>query len=272
MTRSLRTPHDPRAASRVPRRRTGILAALALLAVASLSTALAAQESADADAILDAIYANLRGTSQAATLEMTIVRPDGEDRYELRMFSEGEERALTRVVAPAREAGQAFLTVEDNVFLYNPRLRRVLRLPPSGRSDAFLGSDISYDDLAGDQLRDQYTATILERTDDRVTLELIPDSDAPTPYGKVELTAELPTYAPRRIVYFDQRGNAVRENLLSDYAEVDGRYVPQRFEVRDLLDDGNRTVVEFRDARFGVDIPDACFQQNALEREGACEP
>lgn len=274
MTRPHRTIRDRPPSGPAPRPRIALLAALALLALAGLPAAFAAQPSADADAaaILDAIYANLRGTSQAATLEMSVVRPDGEDRYELRIFSEGEERALTRVVAPPRDAGQAFLAVGDNVFLFNPRLRRVLRLPPSGRTDAFLGSDISYDDLAGDPLRDQYSARVLERTDDRVTLELIPDADAPTPYGRVEMTAELPSYAPTRILYFDQRGNPVKENLLSEYVEVDGRHVPQRFEVRDLLEAGNRTVVAFRDAKFGVDIPDACFQQNALEREGACEP
>ncbi len=31
------------------------------------------------------------------------------------------------------------------------------------------------------------------------------------------------------------------------------------------------TVVTWQDAEFGVDIPESCFSQNALEREGACE-
>jgi len=57
---------------------------------------------------------------------------------------------------------------------------------------------------------------------------------------------------------------------LSNYAEVDGLYIPQRFEVRDLLTEGNLSVVTWQDAEFGVDIPEACFRQNALEREGAC--
>lgn len=231
-----------------------------------------APEAGDAGAILDRILENLRGESQVATLEMTVTRPSEEDRYELRIFSEGEERALTRVVAPPRDAGQAFLSAGDDVFLYSPRLRRVLRLPPSGRSDAFLGSDIAYDDLAGDDLRDQYDASLIEETEEAVTLELIPVEGAATPYGKVELTAAKPSYAPTRIVYYDQRGNAVKENLVSDYVAVDGRSIPQRFEVRDLLEEGHRTVVTWNDAEFGVDVPDACFEQSALEREGACEP
>lgn len=252
------------------------LRTLALVASAALLLGLVAAQGSDApgdaDAVLDRIFDNLRGESQIATLEMTVTRPDDEQRFELRIYSEGEERALTRVVAPPRDAGQAFLNDGDNVFIYNPRLRRVLRLPPSGRSDSFLGSDISYSDLAGDDLRDQYTTAIVDESDDAVTLSLTPEASAPTPYGRVEVTASKPDYAPTRIVYFDQRGTAVKEHLISDYTDVDGRKIPQRYEVRDLLDDGHRTVVLWTDARFDVDIPDTCFTQNALEREGVCEP
>ncbi len=225
----------------------------------------------DAAGILDTITGNLRGESQAATLNMQVIRPDEEDSYTMRIYSEGEAKGLTRVIAPPRDAGQAFLNDGDNVFIYNPRLRRVLRLPPSGRSDSFLGSDISYNDLAGDDLRRDYQARILEESEESVTLELTPNPSAPTPYGKLELTAVKPSYAPTQITYFDQRGNAVKENILSDYAEVDGLYIPQRFEVRDLLTEGNTTVVTWQDAEFGVAIPAACFSQNALEREGVCK-
>ena len=225
----------------------------------------------DARSILDAAVNNLRGESQAATLNMQVIRPDEEDTYTMRIYSEGEDRGLTRVVAPQRDAGQAFLNDGNNVFIYNPRLRRVLRLPPSGQSDSFLGSDLSYNDLAGDDLQEDYDVSILEESGESVTLELTPKQGAATPYGKVELTAEKPSYAPTNITYYDQRGNAVKENLLSEYAEVDGLNIPQRFEVTDLLKEGNRTVVTWQDAEFGVDIPQGCFTQNALEREGACE-
>ena len=243
-----------------------IYTTLLLLLTSGLASA---QE--DAASVLDTIVNNLRGESQVATLNMQVIRPGEEDVYTMRIYSEGEEQGLTRVIAPPRDAGQAFLNDGDNVFIYNPRLRRVLRLPPSGQSDSFLGSDISYNDLAGDDLQENYQVSILEETDESVTLELIPNPNAPTPYGKVELTAEKPSYAPTNITYFDQRGNAVKENILSDYAEVDGLYIPQRFEVTDLLEEGHRTVVTWQDAEFGVDIPEACFTQNALEREGACE-
>jgi len=242
-----------------------VLIGLSLLVISFSS----AQE--DPLAIVDRILNNLRGESQIATIEMTITRPDKENNYTMRIYSQGEEKGLTRVIAPSRDAGQAFLNDGDNVFIYNPRLKRVLRLPPSGQSDSFLGSDISYNDLAGDDLRENYTASILEENETSISLTLRPTENAPTPYGKIVLTAEKPSYAPTNITYYDQRDNAVKENIISDYAEVEGRYIPQRFEVKDLLKEGYSTLITWTDTQFGVSIPEACFSQNALEREGVCE-
>lgn len=246
-----------------------ILLASLLLAAGATDAALAQNEAPvpdDADAILDRMVENLRGGGQRATLEMTVERGDEVRSYLLEIVSDGAERSLTRVVEPPREAGQAFLVDGSELFVYSPRLGRVLRLPPSGRSDGFLGSDLSYGDLAGDEVRDDYTARVLERDGERVVLSLVPEPRAPTPYGELRFAASLPDLAPREIVFFDQRGNAVKRLGLSDFREVDGRVVPTRFEVEDLTEGGGRTVATWTQVEYGVDPPDVCFTQQALER------
>lgn len=246
-----------------------LLGLLALLALA-VATVASAQDDAPipegADAILDRMVDNLRGGGQRATLEMTVERDDEVRSYRLEIISDGAERSLTRVVEPPRDAGQAFLVDGSELFVYAPRLGRVLRLPPSGRSDGFLGSDLSYDDLAGDEVRDDYDADVIERDDEHVVLSLVPRPRAPTPYGELRFTATLPDLAPRELTYFDQRGNAVKRLTLSDFREVDGRTIPTRFEVVDLTEGGGRTVATWTEVDFGVDPPDACFTQQALER------
>lgn len=229
-----------------------------------------AQSGTDADTVLEQILANLRGESQRATLSMTVTDGNRESHYRLRIYSAGQDKGLVRVLEPAREAGQAFLNDGSDLFVYTPRLRRTLRLPPSGRSDSFLGSDLSYSDLAGDDVRAYYQASLSSEDEASVTLTLTPTEGAPTPYGKLELSAEKPSFAPTRLVYYDQRGNAVKESTFSDYQEVGGQRIPTRFEVRDLVR-GSSTVLVWEDAEFGVQIPAACFSQQALEREGVCE-
>lgn len=250
----------------------GLLAGVAAAPVGPLGgarVARAAEASAvDAEAVLDAILDNMRGGGVAATLTLSVWRGDSETRYRLEIVSDGLERALMRVTEPPREAGQAFLRDGDNLWVYVPRLRRTLRLPPSGKTDRLLGSDLAYSDLTGRDAESDYEAEILARTERDVTLRLMPRPGAPTPYGEVRLSAALPHHTPQVMLFFDQRGQAVRRIAFEGYVEAEGYRVPTRVTVEDLLRDGHRTVVAYERYRFGISPPAACFTLQALE--GGC--
>lgn len=219
----------------------------------------------DSQAVLLAVVDSQRGGSLRATLTMKVVRPERTTQFVMEIASDGAERAIIWVRAPAREAGQAFLRVGDSIQLYSPALRRVLRLPPGGRADSFLGSDLSHGDLAGRDLERDFTPRITAETPAQITLELAPAPLAPTPYSGVMLLASRPGLALLQMTYYDQRGQAVRRINFSQHIEVQGRSVPLRLEVEDLLRPGQRTSLVFSNHRFGVEIPEACFTTRALE-------
>lgn len=219
------------------------------------------------EAILDAILdAQRGGEAMRGTITMTVARPDQERVYVIEMVSDGDERSLIRVVEPSRDAGQAFLRDGDNLYVYSPRLRRTLRLPPSGRSDTFLGSDLSYGDLAGRDLANDYAVSVTAETDDTVELTLTPLAGAPTPYGQVVLVADATTYAPVTYTFFDQREQAVRLLRFDDYVAVGELRFPTHIEIENLLRPGERTTMVIDDHEFGIDVPDGCFTERALER------
>jgi outer membrane lipoprotein-sorting protein len=235
--------------------------------ITTLGLLLTAHAQTDAETVLQAIVdAQRGGTTQRATITMTVERPGRASEYVIESVADGVERSLIRVVAPAREAGQAFLQDGENLWLYNPRLRRTLRIPPSGRSDAFLGSDISYDDLGGRGLERHYTAEVTAEDGDYIELTLVPDELAPTPYGKVVLRATADDYRPVEYIFYDQREQAVRRIRFSDYVQVGELYFPTRLAVENLLREGERTVIVVSDYAFDIDIPSGCFSERALER------
>jgi outer membrane lipoprotein-sorting protein len=238
------------------------LATFFLLGMLNLSLA-----QTNADEVISKIIDNQRGGQNSrSTVSMTVIKPDKETKYVISSVGNGDDSSLIQVLEPAKDAGQAFLTVGDNLWIYNPRLKRTLRLPPSGRSDSFLGSDISYNDLGGRDLQTDYTASITEETAETITLELIPGKLAPTPYGKVIIQADASTYSPKEYIFFDQRDQAVRSIRFDKFVEADGYYFPTHIEVKNLLKEGELTVVEFSNYEFGIDIPESCFSQQALER------
>lgn len=236
-----------------------------LLILIGLALGSLAHAQADAHEVLQRAMDNLRGSNLIATMEFTVTRPDRETRYVLELISDGEDTGLSRVLEPPRDAGQAFLREGDNLFLYNPRLGRVLRLPPSGRSDSFLGSDLTYEDLAGRDLERDYQVGIHDTTPETITLELTALPHAPTPYGRVLLTVDARSYTPLEQLYEDQRGQAVRRITFTDHVEVNGRHFPTSLTVEDLMREGYLTTLAYRDHQFDADIPAHCFTQRALE-------
>lgn len=254
-------------------RRLSIASLLLFTALALSSFTSLARAENDADALLSRIIDRQRGGTMRATMTMTVLRPNSQNEFQIDIVGDGEERSLIRVLAPARDAGQAFLTDADNLFLYNPRLRRTLRIPPSGRSDSFLNSDISYNDIGGRDMEEDYSAHISHSDAERIELTLTPSPLAPTPYGQVIVTARADDLTPLHYLFFDQRDTAVRRIDFFDYVDTqaqddDGETLrfPTRMEISNLLREGEKTIVQFSDYQFGLSVPESCFEERALER------
>jgi hypothetical protein len=180
------------------------------------------------------------------------------------------EDCIVEIVNPLDDPrAPVFLRDGDNLWIYTPRLKRSLRLPPSGRSESFLGSDISYSDLAGRDTEQDYTPRIISEAEGTVILELQPNPGAPTPYGKLIVKASSGTYAPLEWTFYDQRDRAVKRITFSEHTKVGTRLFPTRTVLDDLLRSGYRTTAVVRDPRFGAAVPDACFTLQALEQ--GCE-
>ncbi|MGL4609073.1 MAG: outer membrane lipoprotein-sorting protein [Trueperaceae bacterium] len=238
------------------------------LLLALLATAFTFSFAQSADEVLEQIVNSQRGgQTSSATITMQVIRPNKTTDFQIKSVSDGDERSLIQVVAPNSSAGQAFLQDGDNLYLYNPRLKRTLRLPPSNQNDSFLGSDVSYSDLGGDDLQDNYTPEITNQDDATIELTLTPKELAPTPYGKIVLTADVTNnYRPISYVYYDQRDTVVKQTNFSNYVEVEGNFFPSRSEFLNLTAEGEQTVIEFQDLKFGVDVDQNCFKESALER------
>lgn len=232
-----------------------------------LMSSLAQTGDLTADELLENLLDSMRGGTLRATMTMTVTRPDEENVYVIDIMGDGEERSLIRVIEPARDAGQAFLTQDNNLFLYNPRLRRTLRVPPSGRNDSFLGSDLNYNDIAGRAMEEDYDAEITAQDADTFELTLTPKANAPTPYGKVVAYGRKSDYAPLEYLYYDQRDTAVRRINLMAYTETpEGLPFPQMLEIVNLLEQGELTTLSYSNVDFETEIPERCFTERALER------
>ena len=112
--------------------RSALTAMLVLLASLMMSTqAVQASEPPNAREFMAAVIDESRGQSSYAELTMTITRPDWERTSKLVAWTKGRDKSLVRFTAPPREAGNAFLTLEDRIWTWSARIGRRIRLPTS---------------------------------------------------------------------------------------------------------------------------------------------
>lgn len=257
-----------------PARRGGDLPRCALRAAAAcllLLWAGIAGAASDEDAwrILRESFNYMRGKSSASTVEMTIHRPGWERRMTLRGWTQGERDSIFRVVSPPRDSGNGTLKKGAEMWTYNPKVNRVIKLPPSMMSQSWMGSDFSNDDLAkSDSLLHDY-AHFLEGTErhEGKTVYLIrsePLPRAPVIWGLQRLKIREDLVLLEQ-VFYDEDRQPVKILVSESLQMMSGRIFPRRMTMRKVDAPGSFTAVEYLEIRFLESLPDDLFTITSLK-------
>ncbi len=228
----------------------------------------------DIDAILDH-YNNLyRSRSSTSRATLKIVKPRRTRTLRMRMWTEGEEKALIVVEAPAKYRGQASLKVDDNLWSYDPRIDLTIRIPPSMMLGSWMGSDFTNDDLVRES----------SYVDDYVA-KLVGPSKAPDPEGwlidmraregvvglweRMEFVVSKDGTIPLVSRYYDRKGRLSRVMEFSDVRDFGGRLVPACMTLTpvDKKKKGHTTIFTYEKIEFDAKIPAGKFEESELRRK-----
>jgi len=176
--------------------------ALSLMASLALPTTAAAAPSVDAKAIVDRVDRLLRGDSCEGEITMSVVTRRWTRTLTMQIWSEGTERALIKVTAPAKEAGKATLKTGNDVWNYVPKIDRTVRVPTSMMMASWIGSHFTNDDLVKESglIRDYDIEIGFSGSREGVEVwefVLTPRPEAPVVWGKM-LQAANTAGRPRR--------------------------------------------------------------------------
>ncbi|HWP35771.1 MAG TPA: outer membrane lipoprotein-sorting protein, partial [Thermodesulfobacteriota bacterium] len=223
---------------------------------------------ADARAIVKAAIDHWRDVSSYAVSELTIHRPDWERRLVVRVWTRGAKESLVRVVAPPREAGNATLVRGAQMWTFNPKVNRVIQIPPSMRGQSWMGSDFSNSDLAkADDLLEQYVHRLLgtERHEGRLVhvVEAVPKEAAPVVWGK-EVVKIRDDHVVVEHLFFDQDLRPVKRLTTLEIRPMGGKVVATRQRMERLERPGEWTEVALREARFGLPLAPGTFTESNL--------
>ena len=196
--------------------------------IAFLLTVLAFQSQyPSGKAILEKIDQNISSTNRIFTSKMVIHGRRGSRTVTSKTWAEGEDKAFTEYLAPAREKGTKMLKLKDNLWMYSPSTDRTIRISGHMLRQSVMGSDLSYEDMMEDaKLTHHYDALVTgtETHDDRTcwVLELTAKTKG-VAYHRRKLWVDRSRAVPLKEELFAKSGKLLKKVDLKDVTKLEGR-------------------------------------------------
>ncbi|OZG71196.1 hypothetical protein BTA51_22115 [Hahella sp. CCB-MM4] len=222
----------------------------------------------DPTQLIKETFDNWRGESSYTEVTMTVHRPDWERSMSMLALTLGEEDSLVRFTAPAKDAGNATLKLEDDMWIFNPRLNQILKLPASMMAQSWMGSDFSYNDLAkANDVLTEYTHKLISHIQQDghtvYEVEAMPKPDSATVWGKLVIHIRDDGVMLGED-YYDQDMKLLKRMQTVKVDTLGGRPYPvamtmQKADVGDAW-----TTIEYLNGQFNIDIPQSMFTKSNL--------
>ena len=251
---------------------TKMLRFVRLLVVMTVGVvACGAQAQVTAEELIARMYEQTRGLNSHSQLTMRVNRPNWSKTSEFSVWTRGEEDALIRFTAPAKDAGNATLRLGDRMWSYSPVIKRSIRLPKSLLSQEWAGSDFSYRDLArADDMLDHYNVEVTNvaaiEGNEIYTIDAIPLEDAPVVWGKVQLKVRDDNVLLEQ-VFYDQEMIEVKSLKALEIEEMGGRVIPSVMRMSNMDEPEKWTEIRYDSVDFSTQLDDRLFTQFALRGE-----
>jgi outer membrane lipoprotein-sorting protein len=251
----------------MPRSTAGLcirLLRLAAVCALGLLAPRAGSESApDAARIVKDAIEYWRDVSSYAVFDMTIQRPDWSRTMSMRVWTRGNKESLVQVTAPAKDAGNGTLLLDNDMWSYNPKINRVIKIPASMMNQSWMGSDFSNNDLAkADDLIDQYRHRLLATGAHGgrrlYAVEAVPLETAPVVWGR-EVVKIRDDHIVMEHAFYDQAGALVKKLVTTEVKEMGGKMIAARQRMQKADAPGEWTEIVTREARFGIALADGTF-------------
>jgi len=225
-----------------------------------------------------------RAKSEHQVLTMTLENSSGQKRVRTiegweREMSEDEEQRFSRFLEPADVKDTTLLTYDyehqdDDIWLYLPALKKVKRILASNKSDYFMGSDFTYEDMENiDLVNWTYTLAAPEVVDgvECHVLDAAPNNDkerAETAYSKMRYWIGIEDYLFRKVEYYDKKDRLSKRLITTDIraiSDTDSRKRAHRLDMQNLLTE-HKTRIEMSKLELDVTVDDEVFSQRSLTR------
>jgi outer membrane lipoprotein-sorting protein len=224
----------------------------------------------DADKIVKAGFDYWRGKASVAIVQMLIHREDWQRTMTIKAWTRGQKESLFYITAPPKDYGNGTLKRGREMWLFNPKVNRVIKVPPSMMSQSWMGSDFSNNDLAkSDSLLVDYehSLTGIETHEGKKVyiIKSIPKPNAPVVWGMQRLKIrEDQIWLSEE--FFDEDLKPVKIMTAMEIQMLGGKLFPKVWRMREVDEQNRYTQLSYESLEFKISLPDQLFTLSNLKQ------
>ncbi|RKX18602.1 MAG: outer membrane lipoprotein-sorting protein [Candidatus Zixiibacteriota bacterium] len=242
-----------------------------LLIITAILTFSGNSQTLTATQIIKKANDKMQGKTSYMEMEMQIIRPKWTRTVSFKTCSKGREYSLTLITDPAKEKGQTFLKRQNEMWTWNPKINRLIKLPPSMMSQGWMGSDYTNDDILKESsIVNDYTHKIIgtETVSGRECwkIEMTPKENAAVIWGKVIKWIDKKDFLQLKSMYYDEDDELIKTEAGSEIKMMGGRMLPSKLEIVPADNPKKKTVVFLKTVIFDIAIDSNFFSQQNMKK------
>jgi outer membrane lipoprotein-sorting protein len=231
--------------------------------------------------IMDRVEVQNDSNDEISTIIMTLINRQGKKRVRKlsnwsKKIDDRNDKRFSRFVSPSDVKGTSVLTIErsdrdDDQWLYLPALRKVRRISSSDKTDHFMGSDFTFEDIQSEDLEHFRYQIVDEETLDGQecwVIEAVPVTEKKlkeTGYDKRQIWVRKDNFVIIQTKYWNRKGEYFKLLRAYDVVKLDeGIWRPSRIDMEDFKAK-HKTILEFKDRKLNTGVSDDVFTERNLK-------
>ncbi|MCK4903897.1 MAG: outer membrane lipoprotein-sorting protein, partial [Candidatus Marinimicrobia bacterium] len=191
-------------------------------------------------------------------------------RYHKRYIdSNYKSKSLLRFIKPDIVKGTGFLIWSNrsggnDQWLFLPKLKTAKRIESKAKTQRFMNTEFSYEDLESfNQSDEQYFLKDEENLNDQHCYIVEVLGHTQTQYKRRLVWIDSEDWLLRRVEFYDKSNKLLKVLTISEYQSFENFNFSTKLIMRNIQT-GSQTVMDVSDIKYNIDLPDSYFTKDSL--------
>ena len=227
--------------------------------------------------IVDKTYNRPEGKDKTAILTMTLINKSGKQRVrKIKQYSKdlgSSEKSIMFFMSPADVKNTSFMNwtydsnKSDDQWIYLPAIKKTKRISSDSKSDYFMGSDFTYDDLGDRKLNaDKHKLLKTETVNGKAcyVVESV-SKDEDYIYSKTKTWIRKDNFVGVKKEFYDEDGDLLKVLIIKEVKKISGFWIVTHSEMKNVQKK-HKTIIKLSNVKINTNVPSSKFTERMMTR------